>query len=232
LLEEFVVRNRFFACVALLALSPSMTVAGVFINEIDYDNVGTDASEWIELVGNAGISLNNYELAFYNGNDAALYATFDLAGANFTFADETNGWGFFVIGIVHSAFGVSADYTPLGWTTNVIQNGAPDAVQLRLKSPVTNIHLIEYEGDNLSIPADQNTPLGDNNNDVGTTLYLTGSGNDFSDFTFAVNMNAGTPGLLNAGQTLVAIPEASAFLLGGLVCGVLGLAISWRRGTK
>ncbi|RIK74107.1 MAG: hypothetical protein DCC67_17030 [Planctomycetota bacterium] len=199
-------------------LSVSQASATVFINEIDYDNPSTDNAEWVELAGHAGLSLNGYELVFYNGavTTADDYLTVDLADANFTFSNEVNGWGFFVMGIVDPAFGTTADFLPDGWTQNMIQNGAPDAVQLRLKSPVTNIHLVEYEGDT-SLAGDQQTTLDDNNDHLKTSLFLTGAGDNFSDFTLAVTAHSGTPGATNAGQTLAAVPEASSVLLVGMV---------------
>jgi uncharacterized protein len=226
-----------FVLIVMTLMSPSIANADLFINEIDYDNAGADTVEWIEIVGTAGTSLSNYELAFYNGaagnpTPNTPYVTYDLAPASFTFANETNGWGFFVVGLSAATFGVTPDFTPGGWVSDEIQNGAPDGVQLRLKAPVTNVHLIEYEGDHASIPHDQTTLLADNSTDVRTTLYLTGLGDGFSDFTFANVVNSGTPGALNLGQTLTAlaaVPEASPLLFGGMICSALGLTIGYRK---
>ena len=40
----------------------------VFINEIHYDNTGTDAGEFIEIAGPAGTNLVGYSLVLYNGD--------------------------------------------------------------------------------------------------------------------------------------------------------------------
>ncbi len=45
----------------------------VFINEIHYDNVGTDAGEAIEVAGTAGTDLTGWSLVLYNGSGAASY---------------------------------------------------------------------------------------------------------------------------------------------------------------
>ena len=45
------------------------------INEIHYDNVGTDANEAIEVEGPAGTDLSGYKLVLYNGNGGAMYST-------------------------------------------------------------------------------------------------------------------------------------------------------------
>ena len=43
----------------------------VFINEIHYDNTGTDAGEFIEIAGPAGTNLSDYSLVLYNGATGA-----------------------------------------------------------------------------------------------------------------------------------------------------------------
>ncbi len=39
----------------------------IWINEIHYDNDGTDVNEGVEIAGTAGSVLTNYALVFYNG---------------------------------------------------------------------------------------------------------------------------------------------------------------------
>lgn len=94
----------------------------VFLNEIDADQAGSDAQEFVELYdGGAGnFSLDGYVLVFYNGsNDQVTGEVFDLDG--FT----TDAEGYFVIG---STTVPNVDVT-FGSATNNIQNGA-DAVAL------------------------------------------------------------------------------------------------------
>ena len=46
----------------------------VFINEIHYDNIGTDSGEFIEIAGPAGTNLAGYSIVLYNGSPAgAVY---------------------------------------------------------------------------------------------------------------------------------------------------------------
>jgi endonuclease/exonuclease/phosphatase family metal-dependent hydrolase len=93
----------------------------IVINEIDADQTGIDAMEFVELydggVGNA--SLDGLTLVFYNGGDAndGSYLAIDLDGM------VTDASGFFVAG----NSGVPG--VDLVFTNNILQNGA-DAVAL------------------------------------------------------------------------------------------------------
>jgi len=89
------------------------------INEIDADQSGTDAGEFIELYGTPGASLNGYTVVLYNGSDDKSYAAFDLDG----FSLDANGY--FVLG----DYGVTG--VDLIFANNILQNGA-DAVALYL----------------------------------------------------------------------------------------------------
>jgi hypothetical protein len=93
--------------------------ADLFINEVDADQTGADAGEFVEIydggVGNT--PLDGYVLVFINGSNSQSYLSFDLDG------QTTDANGFFVIG---NAGITAADLT---FTDNILQNGA-DAVGL------------------------------------------------------------------------------------------------------
>lgn len=46
----------------------------VVINEVDYDQPGSDTTEFVELSGPPGMSLTGWTLYFYNGSGGAFYA--------------------------------------------------------------------------------------------------------------------------------------------------------------
>ncbi len=52
----------------------------VFINEIHYDNDGTDAGEAIEVAGPAGTDLTNWSIVLYNGSGGVTYDINLLSG--------------------------------------------------------------------------------------------------------------------------------------------------------
>ena len=73
--------------IALLALTGCMTLsshAAVVINEIDYDQQGTDHAEFIELFnsGSSNISLDNYVIDLINGSNSSSYRNINLNSFN------------------------------------------------------------------------------------------------------------------------------------------------------
>ena len=55
--------------VALFHVVPALADTTVFINEIHYDNSGTDSGEAVEVAGPAGTKLSGGKLVLYNGSD-------------------------------------------------------------------------------------------------------------------------------------------------------------------
>jgi hypothetical protein len=92
---------------------------GVVINEIDADQPGSDSTEFVELYGPSGTSLDGYVLVFFNGGDPsnAAYQAVDLSG---NVIPES---GYFVIG------NVNVPNVNIVINDNSLQNGA-DAVVL------------------------------------------------------------------------------------------------------
>ena len=135
-------------------LSASTTLV---LNEIDYDQPGTDFYEFIELknVSSGSIDLNGWYVELVNGNGGAIYDTITLpsyslpAGAHYLLCANPSV-------IVNCDLDISPP------TSNKIQNGAPDAVGLRNPSG-TLIDAVSYEG---SVPG-----------------YVEGSGSGLADLT-------------------------------------------------
>jgi hypothetical protein len=66
-----------------------------------------------------------------------------------------------------------------------------------------NVHLVDYEGDNPTTDEDEVTDLADGNGDADRSLYKTGAGSAWGDFTFVSTVGS-SPGALNDGQWLLA----------------------------
>lgn len=122
-------------------LATSMSFGQLFINEIDYDQPSTDTEEFVEISGPAG-TYTNVRLELINGNTdpGTLYQSVDIP--SLTLSNEKDGYGFFVIG---AATVTNVDLTPPAWpTTNIIQNGAPDGVVLKIDGVI--VDAVSYEG--------------------------------------------------------------------------------------
>lgn len=114
--------------------------AALVINEVDYDQAGTDAAEFIEIAntGTDPVDLNGYSIVLINGSGggSAVYDTIALPAVSLAAGDY-----FVVCGDASNTFGCDLDVTP---NTNLVQNGSPDAVALVQGSTV--IDTVSYEG--------------------------------------------------------------------------------------
>ncbi len=159
----------------------------VFINELHYDNDGTDSGEAIEIAGLAGTDLTGWDLVLYNGAGGTVYNTRSLSGI---IPDQQDGFGT-----------ISFSYP-----TNGIQNGSPDGIAL-IDNNDTVVQFLSYEGSFTAVGGSANglvstdisvTETG--STPVGFSLQLTGTGSSYEDFTWR-NAAADSFGGVNAGQT-------------------------------
>src|SRR5215216_4738254 len=135
------------ACVALLigliavGSGTSAVSTTLVINEVDYDQPSTDTAEFLELknVSGAAIDLDPYSVQLVNGNagGAALYRTVELPAVSLASGDH------YVI-CANPATTANCDLDG-GPDTDLIQNGAPDGIGLRLGGVL--IDAVSYEGD-------------------------------------------------------------------------------------
>lgn len=185
------------SCVALLAsltvgMPSAAAVPGgdstVFINEIHYDNAGTDVGEAVEIAGPAGTGLDGWSLLLYNGSNGTLYNTTLLSGV---LADQAGGYGFVVV----------------NYPSNGLQNGGPDGIAL--VDPTNNIvQFLSYEASAFAatdgpIAGQVSTDIGvaeASTTPIGSSLQLTGDGTTSADFAWA-SAAASTFGASNNGQT-------------------------------
>jgi large repetitive protein len=128
---------------ALTMQAPSC--AGFVINEVDYDNVGTDTAEFIELYngGAAPVSLAGYQLVLVNGANNTVYKTIDLgvagtlAAGQYLVVGSAAALASVAAGALQISFGTGADY---------VQNGAPDGIALVDTNTNTLVDALSYEG--------------------------------------------------------------------------------------
>jgi hypothetical protein len=118
------------------------TQPGLVLNELDYDNVGGDTAEFVEVFngGTGPASLEGLAIAFVNGLDGTEYRRVELTGA-------LAAGGYLVVADpgVHVASGATVVRFPV--THDVIQNGAPDAVTLIDTVGLKVLDALSYEGE-------------------------------------------------------------------------------------
>ncbi|RVU02348.1 hypothetical protein EOE18_17175 [Novosphingobium umbonatum] len=169
----------------------------IFVNELHYDNAGTDTGEAIEIAAPAGTNLAGWSIVLYNGGTtgtaAVTYGTIALSG---TVANQGNGYG------------------TLSFAATGIQNGPVDGFAL-VNASGTVVQFLSYEG---VITASNGPASGMTSTDIGVsqtgsqasgiTLGLTGTGTTYENFTWST-LTTGNFGSINNGQTFgsVAVPK-------------------------
>lgn len=158
------------------------------INEIDYDQVGTDGAEYVELTNNGflTVDMTGLEVRFVNGasGGAAVYTTLSLNGFSLAPGD------YFVV-CANALIVTACDLDAPGSATDFIQNGAPDAVALAFAGGAV-IDTVSYEGSTSggytegtgvsTGKADSNTVA-----DIGLSRFVDGNdtGNNDTDFVLS-----------------------------------------------
>ncbi|MEA3064850.1 MAG: uncharacterized protein QOJ27_1296 [Sphingomonadales bacterium] len=169
---------------------------GVFINEIHYDNVGTDAGEAVEVAGLAGSNLNGWSLVLYNGNGGASYGTIPLSGV---IGNQDDGYG------------------TLSFLVPNLQNGSPDGIAL-VNNLGQVVQFLSYEGVMTATngPANGMTSIDIGGTEepapgLGLSLQLTGSGANYQDFTWTPVAVDDSFGAVNQGQDFIG-PNANGLI--------------------
>ena len=219
-------KNPAIAKLGLLALTASFAIgakAAVVINEIDYDQPGTDSAEFIELFnsGTSTVSLDSFTVALINGTDSSSYRSIDLSGFNI------NASGFFVV-CGDASLVANCNYsftTTSGW----FQNGSPDVIAL-----YSNNNLVDsfsYEGILLPFTEGDASSVSDSNTDIASISRII-DGADSNNNALDFQLGCITPGSSNiagsgdcSSQSVSAVPvPAAAWLFGSGLIGIAGLA--------
>ncbi|UOA10894.1 ExeM/NucH family extracellular endonuclease [Methylobacter sp. S3L5C] len=164
----------------------AQAVTPVFINEIHYDNAGTDSGEAIEISGPAGTNLSGWSLVLYNGNGGAVYNTKALSGL----ITDQSGNGFGTLSF--------------NYPTDGIQNGSPDAIAL--VNGTTVVQFLSYEGTFVAVGgaaagmSGVNIGVNETSAPVGQSLQLKGNGTNYEDFVWN-SASASSFAAVNTGQS-------------------------------
>ena len=77
---------------SILLLS-SLFSQDMWINEIHYDNYGTDEGEFIEIVASSSMNVSSASVTLYNGNSGSQYDNISLS--QFTEGTTQDGYTFY-----------------------------------------------------------------------------------------------------------------------------------------
>jgi hypothetical protein len=192
----------------------------VWINEFDYDTPGSwseEEDEFVELCGVAGISISNWSVVFWDGFGGvnSNYGTHVIG--DFTFADEDNGYGFFVLGSSDSP-NIHPDEVSM---IPVFENRSPVAVQL-LDADGNQVHFAEYGAYSASdfpggwpddLTSDYDSGLSN------SSVNLIGTAYERLDFSWAY-ITTNSPGTANVGQVLLPEPALAYICLAGFLLAI------------
>jgi VCBS repeat-containing protein len=151
------------------------------INEIHYDNTGTDTGEFVEIRVATGADVTGLLVELYNGNGGATYGSAAVSGLAMTSDGEY-------------------DYYVWNLPANGIQNGAPDGIALSQNGGL--IEFLSYEG---SFTATNGTAAGTTSTAIGVAeagnetagLSLQRVGDGQTDW---IGPQDQTPGAVNEGD--------------------------------
>lgn len=104
--------------------APPLSSAACFVNEIHYDNAGSDVGERIEVACPSGISLFDWKIILYNGGTGKEYGSVTLSG---TIPQQDGGFGV------------------LSFSKSGLQNGPNDGIAL-VDAEGAVVDFVSYEG--------------------------------------------------------------------------------------
>lgn len=167
--------------------------ANVWINELHYDNTGSDEGEFVEIAGTAGIDLTNFRILLYNGLTLEVYQEIYIS-AGTTIPDEGNGYGSLSFDVTFFQNGAT--------TTSSIGDG------LAIADAFNNVlQYISYEGliGAINGPAEgsssEEIPVSENDSTpIGASIGLEGAGTQYLDFNWTT-FSSDSKGTVNTGQT-------------------------------
>ncbi len=182
-----------------LALLAGPASAQLVINEIDYDQIGTDGAEYLELKNTSAgvVNIDPYTVELWNAAGAgAIYVTVNLPAVNLAAGDY-----YVICGNAANVPNCDLDITP---DTDLIQNGSPDAIGLRNAGVL--VDAVSYEG-NSQAPYTETTgtSTGVTGADSNTVAFIGLSrlpdGADTNNNSVDLTIRCITPGVTNSSAT-------------------------------
>ncbi|GAQ91970.1 Ribonuclease T2 [Klebsormidium nitens] len=181
----------------LLGLCALVAAGGLIINEVDYDNVGNDAAEFVELrnMGCTTLSLTGYKLELVR-NTNVVYQTITLSGS------VASGAYFVICATSSTIAGCNLKVTPAagcgvssGPCINLLFNTAGTGVRLK-NSGGTTLDQMSYGAVTSGLTEGSSAAPADSNSAQGSVSRCPDGGDTNSngnDFAFRSTVTAGSP---------------------------------------
>ncbi|HJL18288.1 MAG TPA: lamin tail domain-containing protein [Sandaracinaceae bacterium LLY-WYZ-13_1] len=136
------------------SLTVVTTPGTVILNEVDYDQDGTDSAEYVELhnPGAVDFDLTGIQLVLVNGSGPSVYDTIDLSSAG-----TLPAGGYLVVrapGLTVASGALTIDFSSMD---NNVQNGGPDGLAVWDSGAGMLLDALSYEGSITSVDIDGTT---------------------------------------------------------------------------
>jgi|694.fasta_scaffold12711_8 hypothetical protein len=187
------------------ALLPCLLNAQVVINEVDYDQPGTDAAEFIEVknIGTTAFPLQDLAVVLVNGAAGAPTTYLTISSPSWPALEPG---GYFVICANAATANCGHLSTP---ATNLIQNGVPDAIALVNTQTDEVLDLLSYGGDVTGYTEGMGTTAVDVNVVDDRSLNRWPDGTDTNDNNADLRLGCSTPGITNlVDDDLCSVPSS------------------------
>lgn len=173
--------------------APALLQAQLVINEVDYDQPGTDAAEYLELknIGTTAYPMDEVAVILVNGSGGAP-ATY-LTISSDTWPDLAPG-AYFVICANGSTPNCGHLATP---ATNLIQNGVPDAIAVVNTVTDEVLDVLSYGGNVVGYVEGTGTTAVDVNSVDERSLNRWPDGTDTNNNDADFRLGCSTPGATN-----------------------------------
>jgi hypothetical protein len=185
-------------------LLPCLLNAQVVINEVDYDQPGSDAAEFIEIknIGTTAFPLQYLALVFVNGAAGAPATYLTISSPSWPALEPG---AYFVICANAATANCGHVATP---ATNLIQNGVPDAIALVNTQTDEVLDMLSYGGDVTGYTEGTGTTAVDVNAVDDRSLNRWPDGTDTNDNNADFRLGCSTPGATNlVDDVLCSVPS-------------------------
>lgn len=185
-------------------LLPCLLNAQLVINEVDYDQPGSDAAEFIEIknIGTTAFPLQYLAVVFVNGAAGAPATYLTISSPSWPALEPG---AYFVICANAATANCGHVATP---ATNLIQNGVPDAIALVNTQTDEVLDMLSYGGDVTGYTEGTGTTAVDVNAVDDRSLNRWPDGTDTNDNNADFRLGCSTPGATNlVDDVLCSVPS-------------------------